>query len=59
MGTEATQNPATNTAGIPTSVTLPEAKPENQTMPVSAASIQKKKYTKKSVCLVKDDNEPE
>ncbi|GAB0203419.1 hypothetical protein GRJ2_002807500 [Grus japonensis] len=31
--------------------------PKNQPIPVSVALIHKKKYTKKSVCLVKDDDE--
>ncbi|GAB0204064.1 hypothetical protein GRJ2_002872000 [Grus japonensis] len=34
------------------------AEPKDQPVPVSVAPIHKKKYTRKSVCLVKDDDEP-
>ncbi|GAB0203714.1 ubiquitin carboxyl-terminal hydrolase 4 [Grus japonensis] len=47
-GTVATQTPMTGTAG----------EPKDQPIPVSVAPIHKKKYTRKSVCLVKDDDEP-
>ncbi|XP_049683074.1 ubiquitin carboxyl-terminal hydrolase 4 isoform X4 [Accipiter gentilis] len=47
-GTVATQTPAPGTA----------AEPENQTVPVSVATVQKKKYTKKSAHLVRDESEP-
>ncbi|GAB0202573.1 ubiquitin carboxyl-terminal hydrolase 4 [Grus japonensis] len=47
-GTVDTQTPATGTV----------AEPKDQPIPVSVAPIHKKKYTRKSVCLVKDDDEP-
>ncbi|GAB0189115.1 hypothetical protein GRJ2_001376800 [Grus japonensis] len=47
-GTAATQTPATGTA----------AEPKDQPISVSVAPIHKKKYTKKLVRLVRDDNEP-
>ncbi|GAB0209297.1 hypothetical protein GRJ2_003395400 [Grus japonensis] len=46
-GTAATQAPATGTV----------AEPKDQPIPVSVAPIHKKKYTRKSVRLVKDDDE--
>ncbi|GAB0206468.1 ubiquitin carboxyl-terminal hydrolase 4 [Grus japonensis] len=46
-GTVATQIPVTGSA----------AEPKNQPVPVSVAPIQKKKYTKKSIHLVRDHNE--
>lgn len=42
-----------------TQVTSTAAEPENQPVSVPVAPIQKKKYRKKSVCLVRDDDEPE
>ncbi|PKU33504.1 hypothetical protein llap_16188 [Limosa lapponica baueri] len=67
-GSMATATPATDTAAIPTPVagnvvtptlvTGTAAEPENQPVPVSVAPIQKKKYTKKSVRLVRDDDDP-
>ncbi|GAB0195049.1 hypothetical protein GRJ2_001970200 [Grus japonensis] len=48
-GTAATQTPATGTV----------AEPKDQPIPVSVAPIHKKKYTRKSVRLVKDDDEQE
>ncbi|PKU34748.1 ubiquitin carboxyl-terminal hydrolase 4 [Limosa lapponica baueri] len=48
----------TGTTATPTLVTGTAAEPENQPVLVSVAPIQKKKYTKKSVRSVKDDNEP-
>ncbi|GAB0208500.1 hypothetical protein GRJ2_003315700 [Grus japonensis] len=54
----ATPVPATDTVATQTLVTGTEGEPENQPVPVSVAPIQKKKYTRKSVCLVKDDDEP-
>ncbi|GAB0203696.1 hypothetical protein GRJ2_002835200 [Grus japonensis] len=47
-GTAAAQAPATGTA----------AEPKDQPIPVSVTPIHKKKYTRKSVRLVKDDDEP-
>ncbi|GAB0207260.1 hypothetical protein GRJ2_003191600 [Grus japonensis] len=47
-GTTATQAPATGTV----------AEPKDQPIPVSVAPIHKKKYTRKLVRLVKDDDEP-
>ncbi|GAB0206634.1 hypothetical protein GRJ2_003129000 [Grus japonensis] len=47
-GTAATQTPATGTV----------AEPKDQPIPVSVAPTHKKKYTRKSVRLVKDDDEP-
>ncbi|GAB0195128.1 hypothetical protein GRJ2_001978100 [Grus japonensis] len=46
-GTAAAQTPATGTV----------AEPKDQPIPVSVAPIHKKKYTRKSVRLVKDDDE--
>ncbi|GAB0208465.1 hypothetical protein GRJ2_003312200 [Grus japonensis] len=63
-GTAATPNamatpvPATDTVATQTLVTGTEGEPENQPVQVSVAPIHKKKYTKKSVRLVKDDDEP-
>ncbi|GAB0209275.1 hypothetical protein GRJ2_003393200 [Grus japonensis] len=47
-GSASTQAPATGTV----------AKPKDQPIPVSVAPIHKKKYTRKSVHLVRDDDEP-
>ncbi|GAB0209877.1 hypothetical protein GRJ2_003453400 [Grus japonensis] len=57
-GTVATPTPATGTTAIPTPATGTAAEPKDQPIPVSVAPIQKKKYTRKSVRLVKDDDEP-
>ncbi|GAB0210356.1 hypothetical protein GRJ2_003501400 [Grus japonensis] len=56
-GTVATQTPATDTMATQTLVTGTAAEPKDQPIPVSVAPIHKKKYTKKSVRLVKDDDE--
>ncbi|KAM9591469.1 uncharacterized protein ACIBXB_006265 [Morphnus guianensis] len=57
-GTVATPTPTTGTMATPTPVTGTAAKPENQPVPVSVAPVQKKKHTKKSVRLVRDEDEP-
>ncbi|KAM9590490.1 uncharacterized protein ACIBXB_005749 [Morphnus guianensis] len=57
-GTVATPTPTTDTVATPTPVTDTAAKPENQPVPVSVAPVQKKKHTKKSVRLVRDEDEP-
>ncbi|KAM9591481.1 uncharacterized protein ACIBXB_006278 [Morphnus guianensis] len=57
-GTVTTQTPTTGTVATPTPVTDTAAKPENQPVPVSVAPVQKKKHTKKSVRLVRDEDEP-
>ncbi|KAM6366561.1 uncharacterized protein FN964_002630 [Alca torda] len=61
-GTAAPAAPVTGaaaaTAATPIPVAATAAEPGNQPMPVSVAPIQKKKYTKKSVRLVRDDDEP-
>ncbi|GAB0179344.1 ubiquitin carboxyl-terminal hydrolase 4 [Grus japonensis] len=54
----ATPVPVTDTVATQTLVTGTEGEPENQPVLVSVTPIQKKKYTKKSVRLVKDDDEP-
>ncbi|XP_074884057.1 uncharacterized protein LOC142031085 [Buteo buteo] len=66
--TVATPTPMTSTVAAPTTttgtvatpilVTDTAAKPENQPVPVSVAPVQKKKHTKKSVRLVRDESEP-
>ncbi|KAM9591473.1 uncharacterized protein ACIBXB_006269 [Morphnus guianensis] len=56
--TVATPTPATGSVATPTPVTDTAAKPENQPVPVSVAPVQKKKHTKKSVRLVRDEDEP-
>ena len=56
--TAATLTLATGTMVTPTPVTGTAAEPENQPVPVSVALIQKKKYTKKSVRLTKDEGKP-
>ncbi|PKU29468.1 hypothetical protein llap_20228 [Limosa lapponica baueri] len=55
--TVATPTPAVHDAATPTPV-VSAAEPENQPMPISVAPIQKKKYIKKSVRLVRDDDDP-
>ncbi|GAB0206556.1 hypothetical protein GRJ2_003121200 [Grus japonensis] len=57
-GPAAAQTPATGTAATQTPATGTIAEPKDQPIPVSVAPIHKKKYTKKSVRLVKDDDEP-
>ncbi|GAB0206477.1 ubiquitin carboxyl-terminal hydrolase 4 [Grus japonensis] len=57
-GTAATQAPATGTAATQAPATGTVAEPKDQPIPVSVTPIHKKKYTRKSVCLVKDDDEP-
>ncbi|GAB0207991.1 microtubule-associated protein RP/EB family member 1-like [Grus japonensis] len=57
IGTAVTPTPVTGTAATPTPVTGIVAEPKNQPVLVSVDPIQKKKYTKKSVHIVKD-NEP-
>ncbi|GAB0189112.1 hypothetical protein GRJ2_001376500 [Grus japonensis] len=57
-GTAATQTPATGTAATQAPATGTVAEPKDQPIPVSVAPIHKKKYTKKLVRLVRDDNEP-
>ncbi|GAB0189974.1 hypothetical protein GRJ2_001462700 [Grus japonensis] len=56
-GPAAAQAPATGTAATQTPATGTVAEPKDQPIPVSVASIHKKKYTRKSVRLVKDDDE--
>ncbi|GAB0189107.1 hypothetical protein GRJ2_001376000 [Grus japonensis] len=57
-GPAATQAPATGTAATQAPATGTVAEPKDQPIPVSVAPIHKKKYTKKLVRLVRDDNEP-
>lgn len=57
QGKEGKTRPA-GTAAAPTPVAGTAAEPDNQPVPVSVAPIQKKKNTKKSVHLVRDDDEP-
>jgi len=52
------QLPAIGTAAAPNPAAGTTAGPEHQPMPVSVALIQKKKYAKKSVHPMRDDNEP-
>ncbi|XP_049650086.1 uncharacterized protein LOC126035485 [Accipiter gentilis] len=56
--TVAAPTTTTGTMTTPTPVTDTAAKPENQPVPVSVAPVQKKKHTKKSVRLVRDEDEP-
>ncbi|GAB0203766.1 hypothetical protein GRJ2_002842200 [Grus japonensis] len=56
-GTTAIQTPGTDTTATQAPATGPAAEPKDQPIPVSVAPIHKKKYTRKSVCLVKDDDE--
>ncbi|GAB0208177.1 ubiquitin carboxyl-terminal hydrolase 4 [Grus japonensis] len=56
-GTVATQTLATDTVATQTPVTGSAGEPKNQPVLTSVAPIHKKKYTKKSVRLVKDDDE--
>ncbi|GAB0202544.1 hypothetical protein GRJ2_002720000 [Grus japonensis] len=59
-GTAAAQTPTTGTAATqtPATGTIAETEPKDQPIPVSVAPIHKKKYTRKSVRLVRDDDEP-
>ncbi|XP_049649800.1 uncharacterized protein LOC126035331 [Accipiter gentilis] len=56
--TLAAPTPTTGTMTTPTPATDTAAKPENQPVPVSVAPVQKKKHTKKSVRLARDEDEP-
>ncbi|GAB0192637.1 hypothetical protein GRJ2_001729100 [Grus japonensis] len=56
-GPAAAQTPATGTAATQTPATGTVAEPKDQPIPVSVAPIHKKKYTRKLVRLVKDDDE--
>ncbi|GAB0203616.1 hypothetical protein GRJ2_002827200 [Grus japonensis] len=56
-GPAAAQTPATGLAAAQTPATGTVAEPKDQPIPVSVAPIHKKKYTRKSVRLVKDDDE--
>ncbi|KAK4828895.1 hypothetical protein QYF61_001453 [Mycteria americana] len=51
-------NKMTGTVATPTPRTGTAAEPENQPVPVSVAPIHKKKYTRKSARLVRDEYEP-
>ncbi|KAK4821081.1 hypothetical protein QYF61_012423 [Mycteria americana] len=55
--TAASPTPVAGTAATPTLATGTAAEPENQPVPVSVASVQMKKYTRKSACLVRDKDE--
>ncbi|GAB0184017.1 hypothetical protein GRJ2_000867000 [Grus japonensis] len=57
-GTVATPTPARSTRATPTPATGTAAEVKKQPMLVSITPVYKKKYTKKSFCLVRDDNEP-
>ncbi|GAB0207306.1 hypothetical protein GRJ2_003196200 [Grus japonensis] len=57
-GPAAAQTPATGTVATQTPVTGTAAEPKDQLIAVSVTSTHKKKYTRKSVRLVKDDDEP-
>ncbi|GAB0181635.1 hypothetical protein GRJ2_000628800 [Grus japonensis] len=57
-GSAATQAPATGPAAAQAPATGTVAEPKDQPIPVSVAPIHKKKYTKKSVRLLRDDDEP-
>lgn len=52
------QPPVAGTVATQTQATGASAEPENQPVSGSVALTQKKNYTKKSVCLVKDDDDP-
>ncbi|PKU36377.1 glycine dehydrogenase mitochondrial [Limosa lapponica baueri] len=54
----ATPTPAAGVVATPTPAAGTATEPEHQPVPVSVAPIQKKKYTKKSVRSVKDDDDP-
>ncbi|PKU33849.1 ubiquitin carboxyl-terminal hydrolase 4 [Limosa lapponica baueri] len=57
-GNVVTPSPVVGDMVTPTWVAGTAAESGIQPVPISVAPIQKKKYTKKSVCLVRDDNEP-
>ncbi|GAB0205734.1 ubiquitin carboxyl-terminal hydrolase 4 [Grus japonensis] len=57
-GPAAAQAPATGPAATQTPATGTVAEPKDQPIPVSVTPIHKKKYTRKLVRLVKDDDEP-
>ncbi|KAK4826306.1 hypothetical protein QYF61_007153 [Mycteria americana] len=57
IGTVATPTTVADTADTPTPQTRTAAEPENQPMPVSVTPIHKKKYTRKSALLVRDEDE--
>ncbi|GAB0208007.1 ubiquitin carboxyl-terminal hydrolase 4 [Grus japonensis] len=57
-GTVDTQTPATGPAAAQAPATGTVAEPKDQPIPVSVAPIHKKKYTRKSVGLVQEDDEP-
>ncbi|GAB0207431.1 hypothetical protein GRJ2_003208700 [Grus japonensis] len=57
-GTAATQAPTTGPAAAQAPPTGTVAETKDQPIPVSVTPIHKKKYTRKSVHLVKDDDEP-
>ncbi|XP_049650026.1 uncharacterized protein LOC126035459 isoform X2 [Accipiter gentilis] len=56
--TAATQTSATDTAVIQNLASDTATEPADQPAPVSVAPVQNRKYTKKSVCLAKDEGEP-
>ncbi|GAB0189166.1 hypothetical protein GRJ2_001381900 [Grus japonensis] len=58
-GPAAAQAPATGPAAAQALATGTITEPKDQPIPVSVTPIHKKKYTRKSVRLVKDDDEPE
>ncbi|GAB0210184.1 hypothetical protein GRJ2_003484200 [Grus japonensis] len=55
---EERDNRPTGTADTQTPATITVAEPKDQPIPVSVTPVEKKKYTRKLVCLVKDDDEP-
>ncbi|KAK4827196.1 hypothetical protein QYF61_015224 [Mycteria americana] len=57
-GTVATPIPATGAVATPALATGTAAEPENQPMLLSVVPIHKKKYTRKSAHLVRDEDEP-
>ncbi|KAK4829076.1 hypothetical protein QYF61_002020 [Mycteria americana] len=57
-GTEVTPTLVACTADSLTPPTGTAAEPKNQPVPVPATPIHKKKYTRKSACLVGDEDEP-
>ncbi|GAB0205046.1 hypothetical protein GRJ2_002970200 [Grus japonensis] len=58
QGGKERENRLTGTAATPTPTIATVAEPEIQPVPVSVTPIRKKKYTKKSVHLVRNDDEP-
>ncbi|GAB0206814.1 ubiquitin carboxyl-terminal hydrolase 4 [Grus japonensis] len=57
-GMEASLTPMTGTVATQTPLTGNAGEPKDQPIPVSVAPTHKKKYTRKPVRLVKDDDEP-